>query len=198
MILNSIRNILLDRDGTLIIDKHYLHRPQNVELLPDAGDILYHWQTNGIKLFIVTNQSGIGRGYFKKQDYYNVQKRLMELLAQFQVKPIETLFCPHAPEENCNCRKPANGMWNQLQNAYNLKPEETLMIGDKKADILFAKNCGFAFSALVLTGYGKQTAEKLGISTNSTQFLTHSSNNSILPDYIAPNLSELANLLEEQ
>lgn len=197
MALNSIRNILLDRDGTLIVDKHYLHCPQNVELLPDTGNTLYRWQKNNIKLFIVTNQSGIGRGYFKKQDYYNVQKRFMGLLAQFQVEPIETLFCPHAPDENCNCRKPANGMWNELQAAYNLKPEETLMIGDKKADILFAKNCGFAFSALVLTGYGKKTAEELGIATNSAQFLSHNPNNSVLPDYIAPNLSELANLLEE-
>ncbi len=197
MNLGTIQNILLDRDGTLIVDKHYLQNPQEVELLPNTGEILHRWQTKGIRLFIVTNQSGIGRGYFKEEDYRSVQNRLMELLAQFAVKPIETRFCPHAPDKNCHCRKPKSGMWNDLQAAYNLKPEETLMIGDKKADILFAKNCNLALSALVLTGYGKKTAEELKISTHSAQFLPHAKN-SVLPDYIAPNLSELANLLEKQ
>ena len=143
----NIQNILLDRDGTIIADKHYLHCPEEVELLPGAGETLRQWQKNGLRLFLVTNQSGIGRRYFNERDYINVHERLCELLKAFDVYFTDALFCPHAPEDNCQCRKPATGMWQILRAKHGLKAAETLMIRDKKADIVFAQNCQLACSA---------------------------------------------------
>ncbi len=191
----NIQNIFLDRDGTIIADKHYLHRPEEVELLPGAAQTLRQWQKNGLRLFLVTNQSGIGRGYFEARDYLHVHNRLCELLKVFDVHFTDALFCPHAPDEHCRCRKPADGMWQALRARHGLKAEETLMIGDKKADIVFAQNCQFAFSALVLTGHGKKEAQKMGIAPTPASFKTSEAGR---PDIVANDLAALRTIIKEK
>lgn len=161
--MQDIRNIILDRDGTVIVDKHYLSDPAGVELIPDAGPALGRLAAAGRRLYLATNQSGIGRGYFSEADQHAVQARLEELLAA-HAAPISGLaFCPHAPQDNCSCRKPATGLWDALSAEHGLEPDSSVMVGDKPADVSLGLNAGLAASVLVLTGKGVASAEKLGL-----------------------------------
>lgn len=159
----AIRHALLDRDGTVIRDRHYLRDPKGVELLPGAGEALGRLARAGVDLAVVTNQSGIGRGYFAEADYLACQRRLEELLAAHGVQLAASAFCPHAPEAGCDCRKPATGMWRQLREALDLDPTAAVMIGDKREDVAFARAAGLAASILVRTGHGEEHAAKLGL-----------------------------------
>lgn len=156
-------SIILDRDGTIIKDKHYLSDPDGVELLPGAASALRILNLAGADLFIVTNQSGIGRGYFDEPAYAACSDKLLSLLEQEGIGIKHTTYCPHAPEENCLCRKPAAGMWEEIRSKFQLSPSRTVMIGDKMDDIRFGINNNFAASILVLTGHGKETAKKYSL-----------------------------------
>ena len=160
--------ILLDRDGTLIEDRHYLSDPQGVTLLPGVGQGLARLSAEGCRLFIVSNQSGIGRGYFTEESVQACQRRLEELLHRFEVKLEDAVWCPHAPEESCQCRKPLPGLWHQLRKKYGLDPEHCLMIGDKKDDLLFACNARLMAGIMVLTGKGTEQARSLGLNMPKT------------------------------
>lgn len=162
-----LKNIFCDRDGTIIYDKHYLSDPAGVELLPGAAAGLGALYKFGCKVFVVTNQSGIGRGIYGLGEYKACARRMNQLLSEAGVKVSATAFCPHAPDlgESCACRKPAIGMWNDLRAKYSLDGNECVMIGDKSADIMFGKNAGLARTILVLTGKGVDTAISLGLST---------------------------------
>lgn len=127
--------VLLDRDGTLIEDKHYLSEPSGVALLPGVGPALSRLVQAGHRLFLVSNQSGVGRGYFTEQAVVACQKRLEELLEPYGVAFTDAVWCPHAPEESCFCRKPLPGMFGELRARHGLLPETTFMIGDKLDDL---------------------------------------------------------------
>jgi len=159
----ALKNILLDRDGTLIVEKHYLHDPEHVALIPGAGEALAALRRAGMKLFLVTNQSGIGRGYYSESDFQAVQARLVELLAGHGVALEGVAHCPHAPDDCCPCRKPESGLWESLCASHHLRPEETAMVGDNASDIAFGHTCGLAESILVLTGHGHRFAAELGL-----------------------------------
>lgn len=174
-----LRNILLDRDGTVIKECNYLHDPDQVALLPGTARAMVTLQRAGCRLFLLTNQSGIGRGYFPESDYHAVHERLKEILALHKIGFTDALFCPHAPDTDCTCRKPGIGMWQELVCRHGLRPEESVMIGDKLADIEFGRNAGMAATILVLTGHGEQERAKLAEQPEKA------------PDFIAPNL-ELA------
>lgn len=161
MTVPAIDAALLDRDGTIIVDKHYLSDPAGVELLPGAVAGLRGLTMAGLRLFVVTNQSGIGRGYFSEADYRACHAALEKLLRDENIALSGSAFCPHAPEEACACRKPSPGMWQSLAASYGLVPARTVMVGDKAEDILFGRRAGFAAAVLVLTGKGRDTAEKL-------------------------------------
>ncbi len=156
-------SIVIDRDGTLIKDKHYLSDPEGVELLPGVVSALRQLNQLGAKLYIVTNQSGIGRGYFSLNDYKACEARLDEILSAQGIIIEHTVFCPHAPEESCLCRKPASGMWDEIAARYSLSPDKAIMIGDKMDDVNFGLNCKFAAVILVLSGKGLAEAEKYKI-----------------------------------
>ncbi len=162
-----IRFLFADRDGTLIADKHYLSDPDKVELIPHAAEALKLLQDNGAKTLVVTNQSGIGRGYFTEKDLFACQDRLAELLAEQGAALLDYAYCPHAPEENCACRKPLAGMWKQLSEKYGINSQDCAMAGDKKEDVLFGISAGFRYSCLVLTGKGQKTAEEYGLPCDS-------------------------------
>ena len=157
--------VLFDRDGTVIFDRHYLSDPDGVELIPGTGEALARLGAAGIASYLVSNQSGIGRGYFPESGWYACQARLDELLAAYGAKLEDSRFCPHDPEENCNCRKPGTGMWESLREVYALEAGSCAMVGDKPEDLRFGINAGLAAAVLVLTGKGEKSAEKLGLDT---------------------------------
>ncbi len=159
-----ITAVFLDRDGTIIEDRSYLGDPAGVTPLPGSVAGLARLAARGLRLFIVTNQSGIGRGYFNLDDYLACRARLNEILAASGVHISDEAFCPHDPDAGCACRKPALGMWEGLRDRHLLNPENCIIIGDKAGDLEFGYAAGFALSILVLTGEGQKTATRLGVS----------------------------------
>lgn len=155
--------ILLDRDGTVIEDRHYLSDPAGVVLLPGAGQGLAALAAAGARLFLVTNQSGIGRGYFTESDLHACNARLGELLHAHGAALADTEFCPHGPDDRCPCRKPAPGMWHALRDRHGLRAGSVVMVGDKVDDVDFGRGAGLGLVVLVLTGKGEAHARKLGV-----------------------------------
>ncbi|MFP4515322.1 MAG: D-glycero-alpha-D-manno-heptose-1,7-bisphosphate 7-phosphatase [Desulfovibrionales bacterium] len=159
--------VLLDRDGTIIEECHYLSDPGQVRLIPGAGRALKRLAESGARLFLVSNQSGIGRGFFTLEDYRAVHARLEQLLLQEGVRLSGHAFCPHAPEEQCSCRKPGIGMWKALSAEHGLQAKDAVMIGDKRADVEFGFNAGLGHVVMVRTGHGAHETEQLGICATS-------------------------------
>jgi D-glycero-D-manno-heptose 1,7-bisphosphate phosphatase len=149
------RFVLIDRDGTLVLEKQYLSNPDQLELIPGAARALYQLQNAGWGICLVTNQSGIGRGYFDASHLDRVHQRLAEMLARLDVKLDGIYVCPHGPNDECNCRKPLPGMILQAIAAHGFNPRQAWVIGDKEVDVDLARAVG-AKSVLVRTGYGKQ------------------------------------------
>lgn len=190
--------VLLDRDGTLIKDKHYLADPDQVELLPGAGSALALLAGQGARFFLVSNQSGIGRGYFPLEAALAVNQRLAALLKPFGVYFTDMVFCPHAPEENCACRKPKTGLWKALCERYGLDPAQCMMVGDKGEDMAFAAAAKLALRVLVLTGHGRDAARKLGLNLPEGRYLELVSEppSPLHPQMLLPSLSHLPRGLE--
>ncbi len=161
--MDALHHVFLDRDGTIIQDKNYLCEPEQVELLPGASQALARLADNGCRLYLVSNQSGIGRGYFDDYACRLCQDRLAEMLRGHGVSFVDMAYCPHAPEAGCDCRKPGLGMWKQMAALYDLAPENCAMVGDKAEDAAFGRNAGFAASVMVLTGHGTEHARALGL-----------------------------------
>jgi D-glycero-D-manno-heptose 1,7-bisphosphate phosphatase len=148
------RFVLLDRDGTLIKEKNYLSDPDQLELIPGAAAALKRLQNEGWGICLVTNQSGIARGYFDLEQLGRVHRRLADELALFDVELDGIYICPHCPQDACHCRKPSPGMIDQAIAVHGFDPRQAWVIGDKEVDIGLGHAVG-AKSILVRTGYGK-------------------------------------------
>lgn len=151
--------VLLDRDGTIIYDKHYLSDPDGVELLPGAVEGLRRMVEMGFKLVVLTNQSGVGRGYYTHEDVVACNERMKDLLAAQGVEIESVYYCPHAPEDECRCRKPAPGLMEQAVQEHGFTPKDAFMVGDKQADMGVGRNTG-ATTILVRTGKGAEQEER--------------------------------------
>lgn len=194
--MKDLCNILLDRDGTIIEERHYLSRPEDVELLPAAASSLERLSNAGFRLFLLSNQSGIGRGYFTESDLKAVRARLDHLLAPYGVAFREQLHCPHAPKEGCFCRKPGTGMWDTLREQFGLRAEKSLIVGDKMADVKLGKNAGLAATVLVLTGHGASEAREMGIpEPNGRWCELDSASDREWPDVVARDLGAVSDWL---
>ncbi|GHV29299.1 D,D-heptose 1,7-bisphosphate phosphatase [Synergistales bacterium] len=134
--------IFIDRDGTIIRDCGYLSDPNHVELLPGTGERLKAFQDAGYFLVLVTNQSGIGRGYFTETEMNAVQTRLDKILEEYGVKFGGVYYCPHAHWENCACRKPKPMLARKAAADLNIDLSQSCMVGDKQSDIDFGENFG--------------------------------------------------------
>ncbi|MFQ5956040.1 MAG: D-glycero-alpha-D-manno-heptose-1,7-bisphosphate 7-phosphatase [Kiloniellales bacterium] len=134
--------MLLDRDGTVIVDRDYLADPAGVELLPGAADGLRRLKGLGLGLVIISNQSGVGRGYFGIADVERVNRRLRRLLAARGVRLDGIYYCPHAPADGCRCRKPKPGMVEQAARELGFEPESCFVIGNEPADMALGRAVG--------------------------------------------------------
>ncbi|MBU0975412.1 HAD family hydrolase [Patescibacteria group bacterium] len=138
-----MKYLLLDRDGTINIEKEYLSNPDQLEFCTGAVDGLKKLSDAGYIFFIVTNQSGIGHGIFTREDFNKCMNRLYEMLDKEGIKIESAEFCPHHRGQQCNCRKPMIGMWESLKQKYpELEPKECVMVGDKDTDVILGKNIG--------------------------------------------------------
>lgn len=149
----------LDRDGTIIVEREYLARPEDVQLIPGAAQALKRLADAGFALVVVTNQSGIARGLYGEEDYRAVQERLADLLRQAGVTLDGDYHCPHHPDYTgpCDCRKPAPGLFLRAARELGLDLGASVYIGDRLRDVLPGlERGGRAF--LVRTGYGREEA----------------------------------------
>jgi D-glycero-D-manno-heptose 1,7-bisphosphate phosphatase len=153
--VNPQRSILLDRDGTILVERGYLSEPAGVELLPHAAAGLRRLRELGFSLVVVTNQSAVGRGHFDVARLAEIHQRMTELLDAKGVKLDGIYFCPHRPEDHCACRKPRPGLVVEAAAALGFDPRRSFLIGDKPCDIELGQAVG-ATTMLVRTGYGAE------------------------------------------
>ena len=177
--MTANRFVILDRDGTINTECNYLSQPRQVELLPGAASGLRQIMALGLGLIIITNQSGIGRGYFDYPMLDSIHKQLRGLLEAEGVALDAIYVCPHTPEDDCNCRKPKTGLLEQAGHDYGFDPASCFVIGDKSVDIEFGQRAS-ATTFLVRTGYGAE--------------LEHEG--TVRPDYIVDDLEQAAQVIE--
>jgi len=147
--LKKNKAVFLDRDGIINVDTGYVHEIEGFTFQEGVFSVLKHLQSLGYLLIVVTNQSGIARGYYTQEDYQALTMHMVETLAQNGIGLSGVYHCPHAPDDGCACRKPKAGMLKTAQKEFNIVMRESWMIGDKDSDMLAGKNAGIKNRILV-------------------------------------------------
>jgi len=177
--MGTRRFVLLDRDGTINVDKHYLADPGGVELIDGAAEGLRRLADMGLGLVVLTNQSGVGRGLFDSLTLELINERLSRELGAHGVRLNGIYCCPHRPEDGCDCRKPLTGLVDRAAAELNFDPHRCFAIGDRPRDIELGTAIG-ATTLLVRTGHGARF-EREG---------------QIRPDFVVDDLREAADVIE--
>ena len=126
--------VFLDRDGVINKDTGYLHSINDFEFIEGISVALRHFLSLGYKLIIITNQSGIGRGYYSVNDFKTLTKWMIEQLSSNGIEILDVLYCPHSPDDNCSCRKPNPGLLLEAKKRHNIEMKCSWIIGDKEDD----------------------------------------------------------------
>jgi D-glycero-D-manno-heptose 1,7-bisphosphate phosphatase len=175
---DSDRVVVLDRDGTIVVDKGYLRDPKQLEFAPHAPEGLRWLYSHGYRLVVVTNQSGVGRGLFSLADVEAANARLTSMVEEMGARIDRIYFCPHVPGDACQCRKPAQRLFEKAVEELQFDPKKSVVIGDKDSDTEFGRRAG-AFTILI-----SPDADR--------------SSRIIQPDVIAPNLMAAAHEIVER
>ncbi len=170
--------VFLDRDGTLVVEKGYLCRPGDVELIPGVGRALRELAEAGFLRVVVTNQSGVARGYFGRHAVAEVHEAIRRLLRARGADVDAWYVCPHHPAFTgpCGCRKPETGLLDRAARDLGIDLARSWVVGDKVSDVELARRAGCR-AALVRTGYGRRTEAELAASGR-------------LPEVVADHLEE--------
>ena len=134
--------VFLDRDGTINVDYGYVSQVEKFEILPGAVEGLKKMKAMNYLLLIISNQSGIGRGYYSITDYEKVMETMHHQLKGHGIQIDDCFYCPHSPESNCSCRKPGTKMIEEAVRKWNVNVKESFFIGDKDTDIKAGKKSG--------------------------------------------------------
>ena len=153
--------VFMDRDGVIIEQVAYLSSPDQVALIPGAAEALRIIHAHGDAAVVISNQSGVGRGYFTVDAVEAAHARIQELLAPDDEKVDAFYYCPHAPEEHCKCRKPQPEMILRAGREHGIDIGASLMLGDRMSDLECGVNAGCAQAVLVRTGYGAEQEQKV-------------------------------------
>ena len=139
--------IFIDRDGTLIEEVNFLHRPDQVKLTPDVAQSVLSANRNHIPIIVISNQSGVGRGFFTETDVQNVHQHINTLLSDFGAHIDDFYYCPHHVgsgiekyNQNCDCRKPGSRHFRTAAEKFSIDLKHSVMIGDKMLDLQSAVN----------------------------------------------------------
>ncbi len=178
------RAVFLDRDGTINEEVGYVNHIERFFLLPGVGQAIRLLNQHGWKTVVVTNQSGVARGYFPESLIHQVHQKMKKLLESEEAHLDGIYYCPHHPDlgvppyrQKCRCRKPATGMIEEAMKEFALDLSQSYMVGDRGVDIEFAHHIG-AKAILVLTGYGRGEWEYSGAQWK------------VKPDHVAQDLLE--------
>lgn len=164
------RAVFLDRDGTINIEKEYLYQAAEFEFIPGATEAIRLLNQAGMLVVVVTNQSGVARGYYTEEDVENLHRHIDRELESCGAHVDAWLYCPHHPTGRgsyglpCNCRKPLPGMLQDAARRYGIDLEKSAIIGDKRADIEAGLAAGCR-TILVRTGYGAEEEQYVGPQT---------------------------------
>ena len=145
--------IFLDRDGTLNVEVNYLSAPEQLQLIAGAATAVQQLRAAGYAIIVVTNQSGLARGYLTLDDLRAIHEKLRRELALGGAWVDAIYFCPHHPDDQCECRKPKPGLLLQAAREHDLDLSRSVFIGDAESDLLAAQRAG-AHGILVKTGHG--------------------------------------------
>jgi D-glycero-D-manno-heptose 1,7-bisphosphate phosphatase len=148
--LNKTKALFLDRDGVINIEKDYLYKIENFEFIDGIFNLCQYYQNLGFIIIVVTNQSGIARGYYTEEDFNELTSWMLK---EFSLKNIcikKVYYCPHHPtvSEKCNCRKPNPGMLLEASKDFNIDLKNSIIIGDKERDIEAGLNAGLTTAYL--------------------------------------------------
>lgn len=151
--------LFLDRDGVINEEKNYVHRIEDFVVIEGIVDVLKHFQGKGYLITIITNQAGIGRGYYTEQDFQILNDWMLNLFLEKGVKITKVYFCPHHPEhgigmykQNSFFRKPNPGMILQAQRELQIDMEQSILVGDKESDIQAGISAGIKHNVLLTKG----------------------------------------------
>jgi len=148
-----IKTIFLDRDGVINKEVNYLHKIKDCEFILGIFDACIYFQNIGFEIIIITNQSGIARGYFQESDYQILTDWIIRQFSVNNVDIFDVFHCPHGPKSSCKCRKPQPGMLLEAKNKHNIDMDNSWLIGDKEVDIIAANNAGITNTILVRSGH---------------------------------------------
>ena len=157
--MTQTRAVFFDRDGTLIVDAGYPNDPKQVVLISEAVPAVKTFLENGFLLVVISNQSGIGRGRITQEQAQSVHKRFIDIFEEQGISITATYYCPHAPEEDCSCRKPSPEMLFKAQKDYDIDLSRSFMIGDKFSDIEAGQRAGC--KGILYQPTGKQKKKEL-------------------------------------
>ena len=167
------RALFLDRDGIINVDHGYVYKIDDFEFTEGIFDLVKLFTDARYMIFIITNQSGIGRGYYSENDFSTLTEWMIKEFKNKNITIQEVYRCPHSPEEKCHCRKPEIGMIEEAISAFSVDLSESWMIGDKQSDMDLALNAGIEHSVAI--GHSKMQNA----------------------DYIFPSILECKRFLEE-
>jgi D-glycero-D-manno-heptose 1,7-bisphosphate phosphatase len=148
----SDKVVILDRDGTIVVDRHYLSDPAGLEFLPGAAEGLRSLHQLGFRLVVITNQSGVGRGLFSLERLQAMSTRLTQMVRESGARLERIYFCPHRPEDECLCRKPRVKLLMDAAAELGFTPQHAIVIGDKVSDVEFGRNVGATTMLIGQTG----------------------------------------------
>jgi len=158
----------LDRDGTINEDIGYVSKPDELIIYPWAAEAIRLINGAGLKVIVITNQSGVARGMYSEETLNDIHDRLREELGRHEARIDAAYYCPHHPRigdgryrQACECRKPGVGMLRQAALDHEIDLGRSYVVGDKASDMNLAANAG-AQGVLVLTGYGRETLADRG------------------------------------
>lgn len=141
--------IFLDRDGVINKDIGYLHKISDFSFIDGIFETCKHFVELGYEIIVVTNQSGIARGYYLEKEFHVVTSWMINQFNNHDINILDVFFCPHGPKSKCNCRKPKPGLLNMAKDKFNVNMKKSWMIGDKESDINAANSAGIHNTILV-------------------------------------------------
>ncbi|HEX7392883.1 MAG TPA: HAD family hydrolase [Thermoplasmata archaeon] len=169
--------VFVDRDGTIVFDKHYLADPDGLELIPTVAEGIAKLNRAGIPVIVVTNQSGVARGRFTEDKLREIHARLERMLKEKGARIDDIFYCPHMPDAGCECRKPAPGMLLRAKERHNIDLANSFVIGDRMLDVEMAHKVGALVALVPEPGDQYHVDDEIRASRDRPDFRTESFSN---------------------